>query len=542
MRQHFSGNGMAAILLTSTAMAVTADDFWDHMQAVTQGDHALLMAIAFFATALMLLRARAVERSAVRSATGLFSFALILLMSSHLARWASLPELAIGLRAAGLMIGGVAIVNLLALLLFNVVLAAARLHAPKILRDLLALLGYVLVGMWLMRQGGMSLSSIVTTSAVLTAVIGFSLQDTLGNIMGGLALQMEKTVNEGDWVQVGDLQGKVKEIRWRHTAIETRNWDTVVIPNSMLMKGEVTILGRRTGQPIQHRMWVYFNVDYRTAPAEVIQIVERALRSTEIPNVAQDPPPNCITWLYKESYMEYAVRYWLTDLLRDDPTNSEVRLRIYYALKRAGIPLSIPAHALFVTEEHAHREHHQEREIAHRVETLSRVELFHTMTAEELRKLAERLTVAPFTTGESMTRQGAEAHYLYVITKGQGEVFVSAVAGLRKTVAKLAAGDFFGETGLMTGGPRSATVVALEPTECYRLDKEAFRDILNVRPEIAEHISHVIARRSVELEAVRDNLDAEDRARMLKPAQQDIFARMATLFGFGNSAKGAKAN
>ena len=533
---------MTAILPTLAALALPADPFWDRMQAAADADHALLVAFGFFALALVLLRARSVERSAVRSAAGLFSFALILLVLSHVARWTELEQMAVALRAAGLMIGGVAIVNELALLLFNVALDSIHVRTPKILRDLVSLLGYIAVAMWLMRQGGMSLSSIVTTSAVLTAVIGFSLQDTLGNIMGGLALQMENTINEGDWVQVGDLQGKVKEIRWRHTSIETRNWDTVVIPNSMLMKGEVMILGRRTAQPIQHRMWVYFNVDYRTAPAEVIRVVEKALCADDIANVAKDPPPNCITWLYKESYMEYAVRYWLTDLLRDDPTNSEVRVRIYYALKRAGIPLSIPAHALFVTEEHAHREHHQEREIAHRVETLARVELFHTMTAEELRKLAERLTVAPFAGGESMTRQGAEAHYLYVITKGSGEVFVSLDGGLRKTVAKLATGNFFGEIGMMTGGIRNATVLALEPTECYRLDKEAFQDILKNRPEIAEHISLVIARRSVELEAVRDNLGAEARARRLQPAQQDIIARMASLFGFGDTAKGAKAN
>ncbi|MGH9524424.1 MAG: cyclic nucleotide-binding domain-containing protein [Terriglobales bacterium] len=533
---------MTAIFPMLAAMIVPADAFWDRMQAAADADHALLVAIAFFALALVLLRARSVERSSVRSAAGLFSFAIILLMLSHVARWTSLEELAVALRAAGLMVGGVAIVNELALLLFNVALESIRIRSPKILRDLVSLLGYIGVAMWLMRQGGMSLSNIVTTSAVLTAVIGFSLQDTLGNIMGGLALQMEKTINEGDWVQVGQLQGKVKEIRWRHTSIETRNWDTVVIPNSMLMKGEVMILGRRTGQPIQHRMWVYFNVDFRVPPAEVIALVENALRLEAIPNVAQDPPPNCITWLYKESYIEYAVRYWLTDLQRDDPTNSEVRVRIYYALKRAGIPLSIPAQQLFITEDHQHREHHEEREIAHRVETLSRVELFHTMTVDELHKLALRLSVAPFTTGEAMTRQGAEAHWLYVITKGSGEVLITADGGLRKTVAKLAAGDFFGEIGMMTGSLRNATVLALEPTECYRLDKASFQDILSGRPEIAEHISHVIARRSVELEAVRDNLSAEARARMLQPAQQDIFDRMASLFGFGAAAKGAKAN
>lgn len=523
---------------------ITADVFWSKLQVAANTDQALLVSVCFFLLAGAMLKAKSVERASIRSAAGLFSFGLVLLMFSFVARWTDVLQMAVALRAAGLMIGGVAIVNLLALFFFNVLLPSVRVYTPKILRDLVSLGGYIGVAMWLMRQGGMSLSSIVTTSAVLTAVIGFSLQDTLGNIMGGLALQMEKTINEGDWVQVGTLQGKVKDIRWRHTAIETRNWDTVVIPNSMLMKGEVMILGRRTGQPVQHRMWVYFNVDFRVSPTDVINTVETALRSEPIPNVAQDPPPNCITWEYKDSYISYAVRYWLTDLMKDDPTNSEIRVRIYHALKRANIPLSIPAQALFITPEtHEHKEEHMEREIAHRMQTLARVELFRTMTHDELRKLAERLTVAPFVTGEAMTRQGAQAHWLYVITKGSGEVFITADGGLRKTVSTLKTGDFFGEVGMMTGSVRTATVLALEPTECYRLDKEAFQDILLARPEIAESISHVIARRTVELEAVRDNLDAEARAQRLKPAQEDIFARMAHLFGLGPAtAKVAKAN
>ena len=153
--------------------------------------------------------------------------------------------------------------------------------------------------------------------------------------MGGVALQLERSVAVGDWVRVGEVEGLVREIRWRQTSIETRNWDTVVIPNSLLMKSQVTVLGRREGKPRLHRMWVYFNVDYRHAPAEVIDAVEQALRADAIPDVAADPPPNCILNDFKESYGSYAVRYWLTDFASDDPTSSEVRARIFAALQRA---------------------------------------------------------------------------------------------------------------------------------------------------------------------------------------------------------------
>ncbi len=95
---------------------------------------------------------------------------------------------------------------------------------------------------------------------------------------GGLALQLDNSIEAGDWVKVGDLAGKVLEIRWRYTAVETRNWETVLVPNSVMMKNQVLVLGRRKGQPTQLRRWVYFNVDYRFQPSDVIEAVTRGAR------------------------------------------------------------------------------------------------------------------------------------------------------------------------------------------------------------------------------------------------------------------------
>src|SRR5205814_1794830 len=67
--------------------------------------------------------------------------------------------------------------------------------------------------------------------------------------------------------------------------------------------------------------------------------------------VSAQPLPNCGLMDFKESYCSYAVRDWLSDLAVDDPTDSVVRTRIYFALSRANIPLSIPAHSLFVTDQ-----------------------------------------------------------------------------------------------------------------------------------------------------------------------------------------------
>ncbi|HXG64912.1 MAG TPA: mechanosensitive ion channel family protein [Blastocatellia bacterium] len=510
---------------------------WQDLQSALNRDGVLLITAGFIFIAGLLLNRLPSERGRVRAATLVYGLSLLLILASSLFTSAGLLTGASALRWTALLLGGAAIVNLACTLVFDLAFGAVNLHAPRILRDLVAALGYVGVGLALLRMGGVGLSDLITTSAVVTAIIAFSLQDTLGNIMGGLALQMEKSINVGDWIRIDQNVGRVKEIRWRHTAIETRNWDTVIIPNTMLMKGQVTVLGRRTGQPTLHRQWVYFNVDFRVAPTEVIEVVNEALQSEPIERVAVEPKPHCILYDFKDSYCHYAVRYWLTDLATDDPTDSVVRTRVFFALKRAGIPLSVPAQSVFVTEEsEARKSFKQEREINQRLQTLAGVELFHSLNDEERRTLAERLQRAPFTKGEAVIKQGAEAHRLYIIIRGSAEVDISAEDGVRKTIATLGAGDFFGEMSLMTGEKRAATVIALEDMECYRLDKEAFHDILLARPEIAENISHVLARRRTEYEAARDGLDAEAKNRKMSHAQQDIFARISAFFGLGGKA------
>ncbi|HEX3086368.1 MAG TPA: mechanosensitive ion channel family protein, partial [Pyrinomonadaceae bacterium] len=423
-----------------------------------------------------------------------------------------------------------AIVNVAAVLIFDLLLEPLRLKPPRIMRDLLRALAYVVVAITILSRDT-DLTGIIATSAVLTAVIGLSFQDTLGNMMAGMALQMERAISVGDWIRVENQEGMVKEVRWRHTAIETRNWDTIVIPNSALMKSQVTVLGRRTGQPRQHRQWVYFNVDFRYSPAAVIDTVEAALCAEPIANVAGAPPPNCVLMDFKESYGSYAVRYWLTDLAVDDPTNSVVRTRIYFALKRANIALSIPAQALFVTQEAQERAQRKlTTEIENRVHALKHVELFNPLTDEELRELAPNLRAAPFVHGEVMTKQGAEAHWLYIITKGDAEVRFSLDGKLSEHLATLHPGDFFGERGMMTGERRSADVIALTDVECYRVDKESFNDILRKRPELAEDISQVLARRRVELEAAREDLNEEAKRARMQSHQGDLLARIRGFF------------
>lgn len=446
--------------------------------------------------------------------------------------WAAHLHVVSSLAAAftGVSLGG--------LFVFDFLLPVIRLGVVAITADIIMGFAYAFAALGVLRSEGVSPSSVVATSAVVSGVVALSLQATLGNILGGIALQMDGSVHVGDWLALPDgTQGKVTAIRWRHTVLETRNWDTVIVPNSNLLAQNIVILGKRAGRPLQHRMWVTFNVDFRYPPSQVIEAVQSALWAAPIEGVAEEPKPNVICYDLakdgKDSFGYYAVRYWLTDLPNDDPTNSRIRTRVYAALRRAGIPLARPSQTLFTSPEEDDTAR-AERLKKRRVGIIERIDLLRSLTPAERDYVADHLKYAPFTAGETITRQGATAHFLYILLTGQVEV-QRHVEDRVRDLATIQAPGFFGEMGLLTGEPRSADVVALTDVECYRLDKPGLEQILQERPEIAEQISRTVAKRQVELWHTTEDADA--RSARIASEENSILAKIQTFFGLGVSQR-----
>ena len=116
------------------------------------------------------------------------------------------------------------------LFVFQTLLARRRI--PRILNEFvvaLALIGYVI---YRLNAVGVNLAGLITTSAVVTGALAFSAQETLGNLWGGIAIQLEKTCRIGDWVRIDTVTGQVVSIRWRYMAIATITNETIVIPNA----------------------------------------------------------------------------------------------------------------------------------------------------------------------------------------------------------------------------------------------------------------------------------------------------------------------
>jgi CRP-like cAMP-binding protein len=129
-----------------------------------------------------------------------------------------------------------------------------------------------------------------------------------------------------------------------------------------------------------------------------------------------------------------------------------------------------------------------------------------------------------------LTRQGAVAHWLYIVVSGTVSVRVSE-HNIERELAQLGAGHFFGEMGLLTGEARSATVVAIDEVECYRLGKQVFQELVKVRPEIVNELAAELARRRSQLSAARENIDAEAKRENDRQSTHDLLRKIRSFFG-----------
>jgi small-conductance mechanosensitive channel/CRP-like cAMP-binding protein len=430
--------------------------------------------------------------------TSVFFFACLLgdLLAGFLSGGTTSKAAAGWLRQLAVFGEGLAVIRFAGLAFFNVALPRINLRISGILADILVIIGYIGWGFFRLNLAGVELNHLFATSAVLTAVLAISMQDTLGNLLGGLALQMDSSLEIGDWIKIDDLSGQVIDIQWRFTSLLTRNGEKVILPNSQLMKGRYYVLcDKHQAQPGWRRS-IAFNVDLAVPPGRVIQLVQDDLTDASIPNVALQPPPSCVLMDFGPGYAHYVLRYWLKDPRPDDPTDSDVRVHILATLQRNGIRLATDDHTIHLVEEGAaHREEVESREMQRRLRAINAVELFTRLSDAEKSHLAQRLIPAPFAHGDIITRQGAVAHWLYIMVSGEAEAWWQPPEGARRLLEKRGPGSVFGEIGLMTGAPRRATVIASTDVEAYRLDKEGFQSIIQQRPELADSLSGILERR-----------------------------------------------
>jgi small-conductance mechanosensitive channel/CRP-like cAMP-binding protein len=377
---------------------------------------------------------------------------------------------------------------------------------PRIFRDVTQAVVYLIVLILTLRAVGVEPGSLLTTSALLTAVIGLALQDTLGNMVSGLALQMQRPFQVGDWIQFDPDPrqiGQVTEVNWRATTVMTNELVELIIPNAHLAKAAI----RNYSRPSHvSRRTITVEGPYEVSPKRVHDAILVAL--TDAPGVLTDPAPWVQTRNFADSGIEYAIHFFTDDFAARDRIDGAVRDRVWYALQRNEISMPFPqrtVHMHAVSEET--RGLSLTRELERRDRVLRCVDFLDVLPPEAHRALAAAASVHLYAPGEMIVAQGESSGELFIIDRGEVIVELPREDKSPREVARLGSGKFFGEMGLMTGEERKASVRAAGECELLVISHDAFHSTLASNTEVIEKISELLLARQAELEAASASRD-----------------------------------
>ncbi len=395
-----------------------------------------------------------------------------------------------------------------------------RAHFSTVGKDLLMLLLFAVVAMLvLVEEVHVDPTPLLASSAVIGVVLGFALQETLGNVFSGLTLQLGKPFAPGDWVRTSHFVGRVQGISWRSTAVITRANERLEIPNSLIAKD--VVVNYSNGIVADE---ISIGLSYDAPPNYVREVIAETLRG--VPGVLQSPSPDIYTWDYGDYSVRYRVKYWMADYAESERVHDTVTTALWYALRRKSIEIPYPVRTLRNGRKPVISAGAQafEREL---MDELRQVDFLRDLHDEELQLLLPGVTLLKFGTGEIIVREGDEGDSLYMIRSGEVEVVASA-NGMREVhIRDLRRPAFFGEMALMTGEPRNATVRARTDAELLELSRDGFTQLFKSHPETAARMGETIALRMTER---RESLAAASHRDNARTHASWLLAKISAVF------------
>jgi small-conductance mechanosensitive channel/CRP-like cAMP-binding protein len=361
---------------------------------------------------------------------------------------------------------------------------------PRLARDVVSLILYVIVtAVVLHSAAGITLSLTVPT-AVLTVVVGLAMQETLGTLLSGLTLAWERRLETGVWVEIDGIEGAVEELGWRSLVLRTNLDERILVPNSEVAKARMKILG--TGDPpVAYR--VHLHVAYAAPPHAVKKLLREACR--DLPFTVADPTPRLLAIKFDENGVLYECRLWTREPRRRNDIVDALLTRAHAALQREGYEIPLPQRVV---------QQHDAGVGAASVErcrtALSRCPLFDDLPTDAMAALAGASRWLQYAPLEVVVREGDESRALYVVGTGEAIVLHGG-----EEVARVAAGEVFGEMAFLSGEPRSATVRAADALGVVEIDSNALRALLTDHGELAAELAGRMSAR-------RAALDAHDEA------------------------------
>jgi len=381
------------------------------------------------------------------------------------------------------------------LLFVNVLLFAQaapgtwRARAPKLFQDLVRVMlvvigaAIVLSVVWRRDLGGL-----VAALGVGSIVLGLALQETLGNLMAGIAMLFERPFSIGDWIKVGTNSGEVIQINWRSVHIRTIDKNLLVIPNSTL--GRETFTNHSAPTRLQTlRLTFAFSLD--VPPNRVKDMLVEAARNT--PYVADTPAPKAHAVEFEADRIRYQAVLCLENPKMYRKLIDAYTTRVWYAAQRAGLQLPLPREVL----EHAmvgETDTDAQRDAI--VARLEGVAALKGLEQQQLQSLAKHVDMKWFGADETIMKEGQVSDAVYIIEYGRARVLHQGDSAEPSEVRQLGKGELFGESALSRGQSNPESVVAVTDLEVLRIPLTELESLFESSSQTARQFAHLIDMRA----------------------------------------------
>jgi small-conductance mechanosensitive channel len=376
---------------------------------------------------------------------------------------------------------------------------------PKFLREVAAIVVFLIVVLWVM---GFSyhetIPGLLAGSGIAAVILGIAMQDMLGNIIAGLAVEFGKPFKAGDWLTVDKYTAEVMEVNWRSTRLRTNDHISLEIPNSQMVKQPIINL---TFPTRMHAMRVRVGVEYSSPPNLVKEVLMDAALGAK--SVLKNPHPKIFLVEFGDSAVIYEIKFYFEDHMLYNEIVDNIQTNVWYGLDRHKI--KIPIRTVKIE-----RKGQEPYGVTPGMRAALRQRpFFLCMDEVQIDRLIETANLCRFGRGEMVIEQGAEGNSMFILVRGEADVYVNR-DGERAPVATLAAGDYFGEMSLLTGEKRSATVIAKVDCDVLEVDKAQFSKIVQDNPSLLERLSDLLTQRRLEVEGVLASAPGEKALSSMK--------------------------
>jgi len=355
---------------------------------------------------------------------------------------------------------------------------------------------------------------LLAASAVGAVVVGFALQDTLGNFFAGLALQIDRPFKPGHWIEVGPFQGRVTDITWRATKIQTKTGNLVIVPNNIVGKEAITNYSE-PGAPT--RLCVEVGTGYEIPPNLVRDAILAAMSGCS--RVLSAPAPDVVLVEFGASALNFRARFWVQEFEHDEKARDQVRTAIYYEFRRRNIEIPWPIQIEYGRTEVPKDLGAEQQRFTAQIAT---VPIFAALGPEVHSALAAAAREQLFARDEIIVKEGEPGGSMFLVTDG---TVVISVGPDRREVAVTESGGYFGEMSLLTGDARSATVTARRDTTLLEISSDAFGAHVRSQPSVLDALAAAAAARRAGLDAVKSAPGATPAA-----THASLLARMRKFF------------